>query len=70
MKWAPADIIVLILTIILGGSIWFAQVRPLFNEVLLSPEVTKAVAHLDGAMIAIISLYIGSRLNKKQQKPK
>ena len=68
MKWRPVDIIVLILTIIIGISVWFAQVKPLFSDAILSADILKAITHIDGAMIAIISMYVGSKLGGKINK--
>ena len=68
MKWEPADIIVLILTGLVCVSILIGQVRPLFTDVPLGIDAAKFIAHADGAIIAILSMYIGSKINNKNKK--
>ena len=67
-KWEPADIIVLILACLVSTSILFGQIRPLFTDVPLSLDAAKFIAHADGAIIAILSMYIGSKINNKNKK--
>ena len=67
-KWEPADIIALILACLISFSILFGQVRPLITDVPLAVEAAKFIAHADGAIIAILSMYIGSKINNKNKK--
>ncbi len=66
MKWKPEDIIVLILVIILGTVFLFEQITPVFREVNLTESTTKFIQHGQAAMLAIISLYVGNKLGKKE----
>jgi hypothetical protein len=64
-KWEPADIIALILAGLIAFSILFAQIRPLITDIPLTLDAAKFVAHADGAIIAILSMYVGSKIGKK-----
>ena len=67
ISWEPADIIALILTFLISFSILFGQVRPLLTDVPLAADAAKFISHADGAIIAILSMYIGSKLNEKNK---
>ena len=64
-KWKPVDIIALMLAFLISFSILFAQIRPLITDVPLSLEASKFISHADGAIIAILSMYVGSKIGKK-----
>ena len=66
-KWDPVDIIVLILVMIIGVVFMIEQIVPLFKEINLSENTSKFMQHGIGAMLAIVSMYIGSRINKKNK---
>ena len=69
MKWEPVDIIVLILVIISGGLLWFGEAKSLMPaDQGANPDTIKFIGHAIGAYIAIISLYVGSRIGRKNNK--
>ena len=68
MKWQPVDIIVLLLAGLICVSILFGQIRPLITDVPLSIDAAKFISHADGAIIAILSMYVGSKLGKKKEE--
>lgn len=67
MKWRPVDIIVLIIVMIIGISILFAQVKHLFIDNVLPEDAVKQLSHIITGLVAIVSLYVGSKLGKKNE---
>ena len=67
-NWEPADIIVLILVVTVGVVFMFEQITPLFKEVNLSDNTIKFMNHGIGAVLAIVSMYVGSKIGKKDKK--
>ena len=68
MKWQPVDIIVLILACLICVSILFSQIRPMITDIPLAVEAAKFISHADGAIIAILSMYIGSKVGKLKEE--
>lgn len=68
MKWEPVDIIVLILVVFAGILLGIEQTAPLITDEAGVAETTKIVNHAVGAMLAIISMYVGSKLGKKKKE--
>lgn len=64
--WKPIDIIILIITIVVGFTISFSVIRPLISDRILSAESAKLIAGIIGSLVSIISIYVGSKL--KQEK--
>ena len=67
MRWGPADIIVLIITCTVALVFTLEQILPLFKEVNLSENTVKFMNHGIGAMLALISMYIGAKINNKNK---
>lgn len=67
-KWEPYDIIVFIITIVIGFVLVFREVRGMITDHEMSPEAAKFIAHATGGLIAVVSLYIGSKLGNKKEK--
>ena len=73
MKWEPVDIIVLILVIVTGILLILPEIHIMFGSGsggTLTPDSVKLIGHAIGAMIAIVSLYVGNRLGKRSNKNK
>ena len=55
--WKPADIIVLIITVVVGLVLLLSVLKPFLNNAAaLPPESAKLVAGILASMIAIISI--------------
>jgi len=70
MKWEAVDIIVLLLVIFAGILLGIEQFSPFITEDPAVADTTKIVNHAVGAMLAIVSLYVGNRLGKKSKEEK
>lgn len=68
--WEPVDIIVLILVSVVGTVFMFEQITPLFKSVTLSDNTIKFMNHGIGAVLAIVSMYVGSKIGKKSKTNK
>lgn len=68
MKWEPVDIVVLSLAGVIAFVLVFGELKLLLTDRTLSAEAVKAYTHLTGALIAIISLYVGSKLGNRNKK--
>ncbi len=64
--WKPVDIIILIITLVVGAIITLSAIRPLFSDRALSPDAAKLVAGIIGSLVSIISIYVGSKLKEKR----
>lgn len=65
MKWTPVDIIIGILTFIL---VWFLVLQSLFSflkGIELDEKKAEIVGGLISSILAVITLYIGSKLKGK-----
>lgn len=67
-QWGPEDIIVLILACTVALVFTLEQTLPLLKEINLSENTVKFMNHGIGAMLALISMYIGARINNKNKK--
>ena len=63
-NWQPIDIILLIITLIVGFSICFSIIKPTFSNAMLTAESSKLVAGIISSLVSIISIYVGSKLKK------
>ena len=68
MKWEAVDIIVLIIVVFAGLLLGIEQFTPLITNDPAVADTTKIVNHAVGAMLAIVSLYVGNRLGKKTKE--
>jgi len=68
MKWQPVDIVVLIITVMVGVSFMFLHVKPLLSDTPLSENSATKLGQIYFAYIAIISMYIGvkSKISKRK----
>lgn len=65
-KWTPVDLIVLIIAITICVTILISILRPFIApDIVMSPEGARLVAGIITSKIAIISLYIGSKMKGK-----
>lgn len=67
-KWETIDIIVLIITIVVALILLIAMVKPLITGEELSTDSYKLIAGLMGSLIAIVSMYVGSKIQKNNHK--
>jgi hypothetical protein len=61
-NWQPVDIIILIITIVVGFTISFSVMGYLFSNKIVPSESAELVAGVIGSLISIISIYVGSKL--------
>lgn len=61
-KWKPIDVIILILVLVIAISLIGAIIRPFITGHDGTIETNKLIAGMLSSMIAIISIYIGSKL--------
>jgi len=67
MKWKPVDIMMMVIVATICSMILGIIYNGVFRGVVLSEGKAKYMDHLVSAMIAIISLYVGSKLAKPKQ---
>ena len=68
MKWEPVDIVVLILACLIVFSVVYGQIHPLLTENTLVGDTAKFIKESDGAILAIVSMYVGSKIGMGMKK--
>ena len=62
----PVDIIVLAIVVVVGISIGIPLINLVVNDLPYDVERSETISRLTTSAIAIISLYVGARLNGKE----
>ena len=65
-NWEPVDIGVLIIIAIVGVILIISIIRPFITDKTMSVDAAKLVAGIIGSLISIVSVWVGSRTNKKE----
>ena len=64
MKFSPVDIVMVILAVSLSVSLIYLTISPAITKIPRNTEQSKLLKEIFVAIIAIISLYVGSKLGK------
>jgi len=67
MKWLPVDIIVFFLAVVIGLMLVGSVVKPLITGQQLTETAAKQIGGIIAAVVAIISIYVGSKLRDKDK---
>ena len=68
-NWKPADYIILIITLTIAFMMIFIVFLPLQEVVtMMKPETVKLIFVVITSLIAIVSMYIGARLQNGREK--
>ena len=66
-QWKPADWIVMFLTIVIGAMLLLASMHSIIHGTELSEKKTEMLIGLIGSLVAIISIYIGSKIQNRDK---
>ena len=64
-KWEPVDYMVFIITSVLSISLILTVIKPLFTQNLMNPTSVELLAGVVSSLIAIVSMYVGAKINRK-----
>jgi len=64
MKWEPVDIVILILVSAISGAMIMVPIGQLVLGESLSDQRSKTVSHIVGAVVGVISVYVGAKIQK------
>jgi hypothetical protein len=65
MKWKPADVVVILLTLTVCFVMGNAALMPLWEFKEVDHEKQKLLAGLIGSVLSIVSMYIGAKIREK-----
>lgn len=70
MKWNPVDCIVFLLAFTVCFVLCFSLIRLLITGMNLTIDKAELLAGIISSFIAIISVYVGSKVNRNRTKKK
>lgn len=63
-NWQPHDIIILILTVTISILLMIVIIKPFITNNVMQPDSAKLLSAIITSIIAIISIYVGSKIKK------
>jgi len=69
-KWRPVEIAVFMMVVTVCFVVCSAALTPLFRGTMLSDTKTKLLTGIVGSLTSMISLYLGSELQRRRQDKK
>ena len=64
MNWKPVDVIVLILAVMVGISLFATVIIPVMLGEPISDTRAKILSSIAGSVVAVISVYVGARIRE------
>lgn len=65
-KWMPADYIVTFLTLVIGTMLLLTSAKGVISGTEMSDQKTEMLIGLIGSLVAIISIYIGAKIQSNR----
>ena len=65
-KWMPADYIVMFLTLVIGTMLLLTSAKGVISRTEMSDQKTEMLIGLIGSLVAIISIYIGAKIQSNR----